>query len=527
MNRKRGRKRKAKPAEIQFELDDEDLQDDFISSSGFVEQMQESKEEKRQIKEEALVDPVAAPTVKDENSTDDIKLEPAPESPEAADGRLSRGERTSLDAISPTPNPGMRQTRSMRSRMAPKSKTWFPGDRGGSENKKSVFLESALKSPPVEIKEEEFVVDYKVFLGEGLVKTEGLSEEKFVVNPGTVNSEKLDGLKDRQKSLGGIFEKLTKQSQEKVLAERQSPESKPNEIRKTEKLCSKIKFVRPSKPLDIKGPLLGKSGELPSLISRLSNLVQPKKEEVEEEMEKLEPDDSGDTNLLGLVQDLKKKGSAVRRPPPALIPLASQPARAITLLPEEEHRLSPTSACLTRTQLALQKNSEALEQLLLPTSLKHLFKCLLSPECSFTSDSAAQFLEHVHVNHPEANHFQCGYCCGRLKDVASLIRHTIKKHGHNSLQCSHCFHRSNSHLSLLLHQLVEHPALPRGFLSCRSLTSPPQPTSTPVMEHLVQCPMQGCPHEFPPLCSSSPSQPPRHPHCPPPHQSVRLFLRLL
>ena len=517
--KKRGRKRKAKQADIQFELDDEDLQDDFISSSGFIEQLQEpkdTKEDKKHIKEELVdVGPANVPfknelhgvssKVKEENLSQDIKLEPPPESPEEAislegrpdsgDGSLSGNKRTSVDALSPTPAPGMRQTRSMRSRMAPKSKTWFPANRGGTENKKSVFMDSALKSPPMmEVKEEETVVDYKVFLGEGLVKTEGFPEEKFEVNSGSVNSEKMDGLKHRQKSLHGIFDKLTKQSQEKVLAERQNPESKPSEIRRKEKLCSKIKLLRPPKPLVIEGPLPGKSNELPSLISRLSNLVQPEKERDE----KLDLDNSG-TNLLGLVQDLKKKGSGGgRRPPPALIPLATQPPRAITLLPEEEQRLSPTSACLTRTQLASQKNSESLEQLLLPTSLKHLFKCLLSSECSFTSDSAGEFLQHVHINHPGATRLQCGYCCGRLQDVARLVSHTIKKHGHNALQCSHCFHRSTSHLSLLLHQLVVHPALPRGFLSCRSLATSPQLPSPPVLDHLVQCPMQGCPHEFPP-----------------------------
>ena len=48
-------------------------------------------------------------------------------------------QRLSCESQSPPPI-GMQQTRSMRTRMAPKSKTWFPdvGDRSGAK-KKSVF----------------------------------------------------------------------------------------------------------------------------------------------------------------------------------------------------------------------------------------------------------------------------------------------------------------------------------------------------------------------------------------------------
>ena len=497
--KKRGRKKKAKAPEIHFELDNEDLQDDFISSSGFIEQMQEAKESKdvKLVKAEAMEEEtslvlsednhVMSPKLEEGIPVEDIKLET-----EAAGGRGS------VDALSPTPAPGMRQTRSMRNRMAPKSKTWFPGDRGGSDTKKSIFSESALKSPPIktDIKQEECPVDVNIFLGEGDVKDKSFLDNKFEFDPASLEIQQMEGLKNRGSKLLGIFDKITKQGQEQILAERNTVDVKMPEVSKTKRealLCSKIKLARPSKgvreeeePLVPRPPVI-----LPSLISRLSSLVSPVDIVEESERELKLP------SFLGFVQDLRKASASLsRRPPPGLIPLSSSPP-AITLLRDEQQRLAPLSACLSRQQLAQQKTSAALEQLLLPASLRHLFKCLLSSECSFTSDSAQEFLQHCQLHHPGCGPPQCAYCGGRVRDVQRLVTHTLRRHSQAVLQCCHCFHRAAQESELLVHQLVLHPALPRGYLACRSLATHPPPTVPSVTEHRVHCPIPGCPHDFP------------------------------
>merc|ERR1712130_729814 len=112
-----------------------------------------------------------------------------------------------LSCESQSPPPPMRQTRSMRTRMAPKSKTWFPdvGDRSGAK-KKSVFNEvvsPTIKSEPV-IKKEVTKVDTKVFLGEGEVACNTFKDNKFEFNEGKYGEEVISSLKTRHSTISNI-----------------------------------------------------------------------------------------------------------------------------------------------------------------------------------------------------------------------------------------------------------------------------------------------------------------------------------
>ena len=131
-----------------------------------------------------------------------------------------------------------------KSRMAPKSKTWFPRDDRGAA-KRDVL---SLASPPNFMSEQELKkasqeADPIVFFG----KEEGIEEllkSDFGINPGHINAELAEKFRKGHKAVSELSQKLTDKSKA-VIREQDEPQPEASEQTTPTKLCSKIKLFRP------------------------------------------------------------------------------------------------------------------------------------------------------------------------------------------------------------------------------------------------------------------------------------------
>eukprot|EP00090_Calanus_glacialis_P018800 TRINITY_DN29123_c0_g1_i1.p1 TRINITY_DN29123_c0_g1~~TRINITY_DN29123_c0_g1_i1.p1 ORF type:complete len:3087 (-),score=783.11 TRINITY_DN29123_c0_g1_i1:152-8311(-) len=509
---KRGRKKRCKKPESYSELD-EDLQDAFISSSNIIEQNQELKESKLEIKDEsdpalkqsqATIDPKETTESDSNELREDLTIETVETVKPKLEVEDKADRRPSCEAQSPPPL-GMRQTRSMRTRMAPKSKTWFPGDRGTAA-KKSVF--SGVVSPPIKqetvIKKENVEVDTKVFLGEGEVAGEIFKDNKFEFNEGKMEKEVITSLKTRHSTISSIFDKLVKKNQHQALSERASKadqvEIKQKSKEEPIKLCSKIKLSKPvvdlfGKPLD--PPSLKPEIEMKppdQIIASTTNLVQKLASQVKpNNLDNIELDHSDPPSLIDIIQGIKKRKERRKLPPPPLIPLNKndEGPKSLDLVATELGHFT-RKTCSSSSDLSKYKSSETLSEMFSPEILKNLFKCMGSM-CAFSSDSPQSFSSHLHSHGLDStNLLRCCYCFRKARSVEKLVTHIIKKHGSNKFQCIHCFYSSKSQMDLILHQNTFHKSFPKGFIACGHLASDSRNTTKIVATQTMKCPALNC-----------------------------------
>ena len=312
------------------QVEKEDKIEEKIEDPQFETFVIESKDAKLENKEEITQPPDQSDLLnKCETSSDTSKEEKIYIKTEVED---VKGKRLSLDAQSPPPI-GMRQTRSMRSRMAPKSKTWFPGERV-STTKKDVFC--SLKSPPIKqevvVKKEHIEVDNKVFMGEGEVANEQFKDNKFEFNEGKVEKEQIEYLKTRHSEMTSILDKLEKKNQQLTLSERASKldkvEVKQNEQKEEIALCSKIKFRKPV--VDIRGQPLYPPSLVPEIEIKPPDIIKDSAinivQKLSSQVDMTNFDDSeteckDPPSLIEIIQGIKKRKERRKLPPPPLIPL--------------------------------------------------------------------------------------------------------------------------------------------------------------------------------------------------------------
>jgi len=508
---KRGRKKRCKNPESYSELD-EDLQDTFISSSNIIEQNQEMKEPKLEIKNQNdHVMEASQPVVQEE--TNEIPNEQSPGNLTIENIETVKVEkelddkddrRLSCEAQSPPPL-GMRQTRSMRTRMAPKSKTWFPGDRGTAK-KKSVF--ESVKSPTMKqeplVKKEDVEVDTKVFLGEGEVAGEEFKDNIFVFNEGKVEKEIITSLKTRHSTISSIFDKLTKKNNLQALTARASKTDEVTNDKLTKKepitLCSKIKLSRPV--VDIFGKLLGQ----PSLkqeiemkppnqmITSTANIVQKLSSQVKiNNLDETEAEHKDPPSLIEIIQDIRKRKERRKLPPPPLIPLNTneETLKLLDLEPSELDKFT-MKTYVASPDLSKYKSRETCIEMFSPDILKNLFKCM-SSTCTFSSESPIAFASHINSHEQGSTQsLRCCYCYGKARTPEKLVSHIIKKHGSSNFQCQHCFYKSMSQMDLLIHQNVFHKSLPKGFIVCSHIGKDVKNTPNVLLTQTMKCPAVNC-----------------------------------
>ena len=116
-------------------------------------------------------------------------------------------------------------------------------------------------------------------------------------------------------------------------------------------------------------------------------------------------------------------------------------------------------------------NNQAMYQNI-PSS-SNMFHCM-SQFCSFSTNLAQEFTQHLYEVHSmdkkKNRHgwLKCCYCMKKLENPEYLTYHIIKSHA-KPLQCQHCPLRESSLWSLLIHQTQSHPGLPQGFLKAPTL----------------------------------------------------------
>ena len=470
--KKRGRKPKKDKLVATAESESCGLQDDAISSTNIEEDV------KREVKDEPV-------------DTDSVETEMIP---------LNVDEAPVSRRVSGNQEPsGMRQTRAMKSKMLKKTKTWKPSTEVlKPEDELNPF--SCLKSPPLnnaQIKSETVEADLKVFLGEGEVKADEFKDSKFEFSKGQYDANVKVEVKSRLSAVSSLFSKLNqKRPSEVKVTSSEEGEKKPKqkEQLEEEKLCSKIKLSKP--PTDRKGHILGppslKSNiELPtlSLSSRISEVTMNVKED---ESISLETDDTSQkSSFFDLIHNLKKR----KQMPPALIPLNSEELQIISFnISEEDHDKFSREVTVPNPNPADFKTPEAYSLMLEPGRLRDLFKCM-APSCSFTTSSAAEFIDHLGQCHAP---LRCPYCLGRVRTVHKLVNHIIKHHGAASYQCIHSFFRANDPVQLLMYQNIHFPHLPRGFIMCDHLQEDTKYKVKVTSDVKFHCLAAGCSFE----CSS-------------------------
>ena len=323
---------------------------------------------------------------------------------------------------------------------APKSKTWFPGDNRGTKKKQSL---AALTSPPIikaDVTHEEKEADPKVFLGadeniEELLKTE------FAFNPGKLDQKLTNSFKKRHETVSGLFNKLSLKIKQQNKLEASKAKDEPSEL----PLCSKIKLCRPITPETFLEPQLVKSIELTlplEVKSKTESLIialQGKLKQASKSQENVEPELP---NLFDVVKDICRVEKKRRQAPPLLIPL-SQTYQKI----EVKKRDSGFTCGLGKYLPSLVtefKSSKALLVQLHEAKVVCLFRCM-SFNCSYATNSVDEFKSHLfdHVE-DKFGSLRCSLCLGKASEFGKLIKHIVKKHGHDRFQCVYCFSRHST-----------------------------------------------------------------------------------
>lgn len=252
--KKRKSQKESWTAARERQLEEEELQDDMVSSSNIDEVSNKTAEKK------------------EPEPSSQLKIE------------IPEEEKTELSVkVSPT----VALSKPGKSRMAPKSKTWFPRDDRGAA-KRDVL---SLASPPNFMSEQELKkasqeADPIVFFG----KEEGIEEllkSDFGINPGHINAELAEKFRKGHKAVSELSQKLTDKSKA-VIREQDEPPPEASEQTTPTKLCSKIKLFRPSLPVTVK-PALVKSLELKpreSVKVNQENLIEKLKRQLKASVQK-------------------------------------------------------------------------------------------------------------------------------------------------------------------------------------------------------------------------------------------------
>ena len=477
--KKKGRKAKGK-YRVEEEEEEEEVQDHLVSSSNIDDSNKTPEPVKKvEIKEELNV------IIPEEHEIEDSKT-----SPQSLKAKPAKG------------------------RMAPKSKTWFPGDNRGA-SKRDIF---SLTSPPikheVDVKVEEIDPDLKVFIGQE-ENVDELLKTDFEFNPGKMPTDLTEKFKKSHDTVSQIFRKLSEKTKlhnrteaEQKRLEAEQKKSKTDGGDKEEvKLCSKIKLCRPSptvppvtpalvKSLDIRVPDLVKSTRQ-TLIEKLQETIGKPVKNEEDKEDQEEEEDQQLPMLLDMVKTIRKSDQRRKLPPPPLISLYESPT-----LKKVEQKASPRFRCSGKLpyfpdQLAEFKSRTALAEQLAPSRLSCLFRCM-SFNCGFATDTVDDFKEHL-VAHVEDKFgsLRCSVCLGKASESTKLIKHIMSRHGGCCYQCLHCFWRTGSALELRLHLNLFHPAAAQQFLPCRYLEGAEKKQAdrtreAEAEEHPLVCPVSEC-----------------------------------
>ena len=488
---KRGRKKRGKKVVTYSELE-EDLQDDSISSSNIVEQIQEAKQNE-QVEPKMEVDQIKE-EIEDKSQMLEIETEDSVEIPQIEfTDELTR--RLSSEETRGSSNGSMRQTRSMRSKKLPKSKTWFPTGQAVREKREP----TCLKSPPIKleasVKKETVEVDTKAFLGEGEVASDQFREKVFSFSAGKVEDERKTLVKSRHSNISSILEKLKNNMVPNSDLTVKNKVENSKKLIKPPTLCSKIKLRKPS---------TGPSMDTLSLTQQIN--IKPLKDFdplnchivdrllcTTELKESVDQDEESLPSFLEIVQNMRKRDERRKLPPPALIPLQESGAMKKLVLGQLEPKHFTAQVEVENTDILQYKKQEIMEDMLSPDILRNFFKCMHF-SCSFASDSASDFMLHV-ISHEDAT-ARCCYCFGKVKNKEKLANHMIKHHGKKKYQCIHCFGRFTSQNYLLLHQNIHHRGLSKGFILCEhAVCQNPATTTRNPTNILVKCSASQCDFE--------------------------------
>jgi len=494
---RKGKQKKGKGKRGRKMEREEEVQDDCVSSSTNKEDITEEPME--EVKVEPTVEPKNEPMEEDLAAKVVIKEESQNENEVQLNEEEKKEEKELSIKIdpeiqpeeeikSPTSKPGMRQT---RSRMAPKSKTWFPGNvlSGGQSKMAKALMSPDHKKEDVAIKKEVLEADLKVFLGEGEVTKKEFLQNTFNYNEGNFNKERFNEKKERHKNVFEILQKL-----ETVEVKSEGKKEEKEEI--PLKLCSKIKLRRPSRIRPFLLPYVPPSTPLDytkgidSTISKLAQKIklrQKQEMELDDNSERALDDNSErvlddnmeeSVNFLDLIRDIQRRNQRKKQPPPPLIPLfgpSASGSSSISLKPDERSSFAcvPVTPCPGLSY----KTQETYLQMLNSPKIQHLFKCM-SSTCAFTSNRPTEFRQHL-CSHGcvDKNASLCCYCGSRFRGAKELVGHILSCHGESQVQCPHCFYRTGDQAKVLIHQTVFHKSLPRGFLLCKAL-----PNSVPTIQ---------------------------------------------
>ncbi len=323
---------------------------------------------------------------------------------------------------------------------APKSKTWFPGDNRGTKKKQSL---AALTSPPIikaDVSHEVKEADPEVFLGaneniEELLKTE------FAFNPGELDQKLTNSFKKRHETVTGLFNKLSLKIKQQNKLEASKAKDEPSEL----PLCSKIKLCRPITPETFLEPQLVKSIELtlpPVVKSKTESLIialQGKLKQASKSQENIEPELP---NLFDVVKDISRVEKKRRQAPPLLIPL-SETHRKIEVK-KRDYGFTCSKGKYLPSLVTEFKSSKAVLLQLHEDKIVCLFRCM-SFNCSYATNSVDEFKSHLfdHVE-DKFGSLRCSLCLGKASEFGKLIKHIVKKHGHDQFQCVYCFSRHST-----------------------------------------------------------------------------------
>ena len=342
--------------------------------------------------------------------------------------------------------PKTRMSRMMASRMAPKSKTWFPNaqDRIGTKlGGANSITGSKLKSPNrIEVKREPKDPDMKVFaVSEQVVIPESFLAQEKIENA-TKSSVSGTDIKSRLSSLNNLFSKINdvieKDNNEEVTKE-QSTEvtNNKNEVeQKDDELTVSLKEPLPE--------IVVKDDDFESVFdAQVFANIQDQDDINEEDIE--------ENDLLDVVKSITNQNASSEN---------ISKFKQCSLLNSEVKAFQLLQSDRFQEQKALQSVQEVVGS---AEKLQHAFKCM-AYFCSYTSDAAQDFLAHLNEVHSniedQANHrgwLKCSYCFHKLANASYLVNHTIKAHlRHQSYQCHMCCHRETSLWCLLIHQQAVH-----------------------------------------------------------------------
>lgn len=393
-----------------------------------------------------------------------------------------------------------------------KSKTWFPQAQDRNKpNKGFKSPDQALKSPTrvQDVKKEPKDPDMKVFaLSESLVIQDCFLNE-------TVQSKTANILvQPKLSSLSSLFSKIDNLDNEEGLQD---------DVKKVEPKSSTEELQEDELAKVLKEPL-------PDIVFNEGS--QEQLLDLKEKYQEVNETDAA-TELLDFIDVVKT--------------ISDKPSIEdhFTSLTRQENK-----GLLHQDPVLFHKSQSSIQEIYSqPYKLQHLFKCM-SFHCSFTSDSAQEFKDHLNQMHSPSpkkerqGWLKCPYCLRKLGNPDFLTNHIIRDHAQvEQHQCQHCFYRTSSQGSLLVHSQLNHPGSENLSLNTSYLEQPlSQDLKLPPYSASVskgfKCQENHCDHQCKSIQSLSdhlyldhtkpePYQDFQCPYCLAPHQSLsRLYLHL-